>query len=67
MIQLFLIIAFILGFAVGWKTVELVIANGLAFLASQKDSGVKMEENFNKITIDAEVLKKFSINKENIN
>jgi hypothetical protein len=67
MIQLFIIIAFVLGFALGWKTFELVITNGLAFLATQRDSGVKMDENSNKITIDADVLKNFSINKENLN
>jgi hypothetical protein len=67
MIQLFIIIAFVLGFALGWKVYELVIANGLAYLATQNNSGVKMDENSNKITIDAEVLQNFSINKENIN
>jgi hypothetical protein len=67
MIQLFIIIAFVLGFALGWKVYELVIANGLAYLATQNNSGVRMDENSNKITIDAEVLQNFSINKENIN
>jgi hypothetical protein len=67
MTQLFLIIAFVLGFAVGWKTLEYVIANGLAFLATQDNSGVKMDENTNKITIDPEVLQNFNLNKENIN
>jgi hypothetical protein len=67
MIQLFIIIAFVLGFALGWKVYELVIANGLAYLATQNNSGVRMDENTNKITIDAEVLQNFSINKENIN
>jgi hypothetical protein len=65
MIQLFIIIAFVLGFALGWKVYELVIANGLAYLATQNNSGVRMDENTNKITIDAEVLQNFSINKEN--
>jgi hypothetical protein len=62
MTQLFIIIAFALGFAVGWKTLEIVIANGLAFLATQDNSGVKMDENTNKITIDTEVLQNFNLN-----
>ena len=66
MTQLFIIIAFILGFAIGWKTLELVITNGLAFLATQKGSGVKMDENTHQITIDANVIQKFNLNKENI-
>ncbi len=67
MIQLFIIIAFVLGFVAGWKTLELVITNGLAYLATQEDSGVKMDESTHKITIDADVLQNFNLNKENIN
>jgi len=63
MIQLFIIIAFVLGFALGWKVYELVIANGLAYLATQNNIGVRMDENTNKITLDAEVPQNFSINK----
>ena len=67
MIQLFIIITFVLKFALGWKVYELVIANGLAYLATQNNSGVRMDENTNKITIDADVLKNFNLNKENLN
>lgn len=66
MTQLFLIIAFVLGFAVGWKVCELVIAQGLAYLANQENSGVTMSEDGNKITINSNVLQNFKLNKENI-
>lgn len=65
MIQVFLIIAFILGFVLGWKLFELVITNGIYYLATQDNSGIEINENSNKIIIDADVLKNFKINKEN--
>jgi hypothetical protein len=66
MTQLFLIIAFILGFTLGWKICELAIAQGITYLADMKDSGVEMDEKTNKLTIDGDLLKNFHLNKENI-
>lgn len=65
MIQVFLIIAFILGFVLGWKLFELVITNAIYYLATQDNSGIEINVNSNKIIIDVDVLKNFKINKEN--
>lgn len=56
MTQLFLIIAFILGFILGWKVYEFTIAQGLAYLCSKENSGVKMSEDGNKMIIDANLV-----------
>jgi hypothetical protein len=65
MIQLFLIIAFILGFALGWKVCEFAIAQGITYLADMENSGVEMDEKTNKLIIDGNILKNFHLNKEN--
>jgi hypothetical protein len=67
MIQLFLIIAFVIGLAIGWKVCELVIAQGIVYLSTKDDSGVKLIEDGNKLVIDTDLLKNFNLNKENIN
>lgn len=66
MIQLFLIISFILGFVLGWKVHQFLIVNGIAYLASQDNPGVKIDEEKKTITISADILRNSNLNKENI-
>lgn len=57
MIQLFIIIAFLLGILLGYKLSSLAIAYGLVTLAQQKNSGVIIKEDGN-IHINCDLLQK---------
>jgi hypothetical protein len=64
MIQLFLIIAFAIGFALGWKVHQYILFAGLSQLSTEKGSGVEYDSNTNHLTIDTNTLKDFYLNKE---